>query len=195
MNVEFLQDIRMVGVLWIVVVGYIVSGTACSCLVREDKFDTKKFINGIIKSIVACGSLIIVAYIFTVMDLTALGFNADTIINAGSMVYTAKILRNAMFLLGITKDGKEAKNEGSILSGISDIEGAENFEVEPQESEKDDTEEDFLEDEVDEEEDQEKEESSDELEEDNEIQEDPYTDHDTSNANIGFNKSGIVAVG
>lgn len=121
MGTDFIEELKMIGILWMVVVGYIISGTASGCFVKHENFDVKKFLNGICKSIIACGNLIIIAYILTIIDLSSLGFNSSTIINSGIIVYSTKILRNSLYLLGITKDGKEKSNEGSILSGVDEL--------------------------------------------------------------------------
>lgn len=123
MGTDFIEELKMIGILWMVVVGYIISGTASGCFVKHENFDVKKFLNGICKSIIACGNLIIIAYILTIIDLSSLGFNSSTIINSGIIVYSTKILRNSLYLLGITKDGKEKSNEGSILSGVDELDG------------------------------------------------------------------------
>ncbi len=125
---SFFEELKMIGILWMVVVGYIVSGTASGCFVKHESFDIKKFLNGICKSIIACGNLIIIAYILTIIDLSSLGFDSSTIINSGIIVYSAKILRNSLYLLGITKDGKEKSNEGSILDGLEELGADENVE-------------------------------------------------------------------
>lgn len=125
MDTEFIEELKMIGILWMVVVGYIVSGTASGCFVKHESFNVKKFLNGICKSIIACGNLIIIAYILTIIDLSSLGFNSSTIINSGIIVYSTKILRNSLYLLGITKDGKEKNNEGSILSGVDELDSDE----------------------------------------------------------------------
>lgn len=126
MSTNFIEELKMIGILWMVVVGYIISGTASGCFVKHENFDVKKFLNGICKSIIACGNLIIIAYILTIIDLSSLGFNSSTIINSGIIVYSTKILRNSLYLLGITKDGKEKSNEGSILSGVDELDEVDN---------------------------------------------------------------------
>lgn len=136
---EFIAELKMIGILWIVVVGYIISGTASGCFVRHEEFDIKKFLSGIAKSIIACGNLIIIAYILTIIDLSSLGFNSSTIINSGIIVYCAKILKNSLYLLGITKDGKESAKSGSILSSIDDLD-----EEDEEVSKENSNEEDFL---------------------------------------------------
>jgi hypothetical protein len=121
-NPEFLENLKMIGILWITVVGYILSGTATHCLTgKHEHFSWNKFLTGIAKSIVACVSLILIAYILTIIDLSALGFDSNTIINAGVLIYAAKMLSNAMYLLGISKDGKESNEAGSILTSMDDI--------------------------------------------------------------------------
>lgn len=124
MSVEFIEDLKMIGILWVVVVGYIISGTASGCFVKHEKFDIHKLSNGIVKAIIACANLIIIAYILTIVDLSSLGFNSSTIINSGIVVYCAKILKNSMYLLGITKDGKENSKEGSILDQVGNLDGS-----------------------------------------------------------------------
>lgn len=126
MGTDFIEELKMIGILWMVVVGYIISGTASGCFVKHENFDVKKFLNGICKSIIACGNLIIIAYILTIIDLSSLGFNSSTIINSGIIVYSTKILRNSLYLLGITKDGKEKSNEGSILNGVDELDTIDN---------------------------------------------------------------------
>lgn len=121
-NPEFLENLKMIGILWVTVVGYILSGTATHCLTgKHENFSWNKFLTGIAKSIVACVSLILIAYILTIIDLSALGFDSNTIINAGVLIYAAKMLSNAMYLLGISKDGKESNEAGSILTSMDDI--------------------------------------------------------------------------
>lgn len=120
-NPEFLENLKMIGILWITVVGYILSGTATHCLTgKHEQFSWAKFFTGIAKSIVACVSLILIAYILTIIDLSALGFDSNTIINAGVLIYAAKMLSNAMYLLGISKDGKETDEAGSILHSMEE---------------------------------------------------------------------------
>lgn len=115
-NEAFLETVKMIGLLWITVMGYILSGTATHCLTgKREQFNVITFFTGIGKAIVACVSLILIAYILTIIDLSSLGFDSNTIINAGILVYAGKIIKNSMYLLGITKDGKESNETGSII--------------------------------------------------------------------------------
>lgn len=113
-NPHFVELTKLIAVLYAVVVGYILTGIANNCLVNGEPFDIKVLIKGIVKTITACVSLIIVAYVCTIIDLSSLGFEPQTAITSGIIVYTAKLIRNAMGLLGLTKNGKEDKE--SVLT-------------------------------------------------------------------------------
>lgn len=117
-NPHFVELTKLIAVLYAVVVGYILTGIANNCLVNGEPFDIKVLIKGIIKTLTACVSLIIVAYVCTIIDLSGLGFEPQTAITSGIIVYTAKLIRNAMGLLGLTKAGKENKEDVLTSSPI-----------------------------------------------------------------------------
>ena len=83
-----------------------------------EKFEFSILIKGICKTLTACLSLIIVAYVCTIIDLSSLGFQPQTAITSGILVYSAKLIRNAMGLLGLNKEGKEDKDNIDPLSKI-----------------------------------------------------------------------------
>ena len=115
-NPQFVELTKLIIVLSAVVLGYILTGIANNCLVNDEAFEVKILIKGIVKTLTACVSLIIVAYVCTIIDLSGLGFEPQTAITSGIIVYTAKLIRNAMGLLGLTKAGKEDK-EDVLTSG------------------------------------------------------------------------------
>jgi hypothetical protein len=101
MNQEFKDVLVLIEVLFAVVVSYIIAGTAEGVLVNNEAFDPKKLFRGILKAITACGSLIVISYAFTVVDLHNLGFYPNTVITSGIAVYTTKLIIKAMQLLGL----------------------------------------------------------------------------------------------
>jgi hypothetical protein len=101
MNQEFKDVLVLIEVLFAVVVSYIIAGTAEGVLVNNEAFDPKKLGRGILKAITACGSLIVISYAFTVVDLHNLGFYPNTVITSGIAVYTTKLIIKAMQLLGL----------------------------------------------------------------------------------------------
>ncbi len=110
-NSQFVELTKLIIVLSAVVLGYILTGIANNCLVNDEAFEVKILIKGIVKTFTACISLIIVAYVCTIIDLSGLGFEPQTAITSGIIVYTVKLIRNAMGLLGLTKAGKEDKED------------------------------------------------------------------------------------
>ena len=72
-------------------------------------------VKGLVKAFTACSALIIVAYVCTIIDLSGLGFKPQTAITSGILVYSAKLIRNAMGLLGLNKEGKEDKDNTDPL--------------------------------------------------------------------------------
>lgn len=109
-NPQFVEITKLIAVLAAVIIGYILTGIANNCLVNGEKFEFSILIKGICKTLTACLGLIIVAYVCTIIDLSSLGFKPQTAITSGIIVYTAKLIRNAMGLLGLNKEGKEDKN-------------------------------------------------------------------------------------
>jgi len=107
---QFIEITKLIAVLAAVIIGYILTGIANNCLVNGEKFEFSILIKGICKTLTACLSLIIVAYVCTIIDLSSLGFQPQTAITSGILVYSAKLIRNAMGLLGLNKDGKENQN-------------------------------------------------------------------------------------
>ena len=115
MNSEFLELLKLILVLFAVVDGYILTGIANNCLVNDEPFELKKLVKGLVKAFTACSALIIVAYVCTIIDLSGLGFKPQTAITSGILVYSAKLIRNAMGLLGLNKEGKEDKDNTDPL--------------------------------------------------------------------------------
>ncbi len=111
MNSEFLNLVKLVGVLFAVVVGFTLTGIANNCLVGDEPFEGKRLAKGLVKAFIACTGLIIIAYVCTIIDLSGLGFKPQTAITSGILVYSAKLIRNAMGLLGLNRYGKEEKED------------------------------------------------------------------------------------
>ena len=101
MNSEFVGVLHLICVLFAVVIAYIIAGIAEGVLVNGEKFDTKKLFNGILKAATACGSLIIISYACTIVDLSNLGFYPKTAITSGIVVYAGKLIAKSMELLGL----------------------------------------------------------------------------------------------
>ncbi len=101
MNSEFTNVLHLICVLFAVVIAYIIAGIAEGVLVNGEKFDTKKLFNGIFKAATACGSLIIISYACTIVDLSNLGFYPKTAITSGIVVYAGKLIAKSMELLGL----------------------------------------------------------------------------------------------
>ena len=103
MSKEFVYVLQLIEILFAVVVAYILAGIAEGVLVKNEKFDVVKLRNGVLKVLTACMSLIVMAYAFTVVDLSNLGFYPKTIITSGIAVYTGKLISKAMELLGLSE--------------------------------------------------------------------------------------------
>ena len=101
MNNEFVGVLHLICVLFAVVIAYIIAGIAEGVLVNGEKFDTKKLFNGILKAATACGSLIVISYACTIVDLSNLGFYPKTAITSGIVVYAGKLIAKSMELLGL----------------------------------------------------------------------------------------------
>jgi hypothetical protein len=101
MNSDFTDVLHLVCVLFAVVIAYIIAGIAEGVLVNGEKFDTKKLFNGILKAATACGSLIVISYACTIVDLSNLGFYPKTAITSGIVVYAGKLIAKSMELLGL----------------------------------------------------------------------------------------------
>jgi len=116
MNKEFIDVLVLIEVLFTIVVTYIIAGTAEGVLIDGEAFDPKKLARGILKAITACGSLIVIAYAFTVVDLRTLGFYPNTVITSGIAVYAAKLIGKAMHLLGLKfpKSGDKNNVEADV---------------------------------------------------------------------------------
>lgn len=119
MNQEFKDVLILVEVLFAIVVSYIIAGTAEGVLVNNEAFDPKKLGRGILKAITACGSLIVISYAFTVVDLHTLGFYPNTVITSGIAVYTTKLIIKAMQLLGLKFPKNGDKN--SVESDVDEL--------------------------------------------------------------------------
>ena len=110
---EFTEVITLIGILFITVIGYIITGMVDAFTNNGESFDKKKFFNGILKAFTACCCLILISYAFTIIDLSSLGFYPKTAITSGIIVYTGKLVGKAMRLLGLTITGKEIKKDAS----------------------------------------------------------------------------------
>ena len=117
---EFLLSTKLVGVLFILIVLNIVSGTVASVMIEGEPFDKQFFVTGVVKAFVACIAMIALAYVFGVVDLTPLGFEPKTAISSGIAVYAAKLLKNVSKLIGININNK-ANVLSSFLSPINII--------------------------------------------------------------------------
>jgi hypothetical protein len=109
-NAEFIELTKLVGLLFSVVAGFVLTGIANNCLVKDEPFEGKRLVKGLVKAFTACAGLIVVSYVCTIIDLSGLGFEPKTAITSGILVYSAKLIRNAFGLLGLSKNGKEEKD-------------------------------------------------------------------------------------
>lgn len=69
--------------------------------VKNDNFNIKLFISGIIKAIIIACSFIGIAYTFDTIDLSTLGITPDLIVNSAIILYIGKDVQNLIKILGI----------------------------------------------------------------------------------------------
>lgn len=130
MNTSFLELLKLIMVLLAVIVGFTLTGIANNVLVKGQAFDYRILIKGLVKTLTACAGLIVIAYVCTIIDLSGLGFEPQTAITSGILVYSAKLIRNAFGLLGLSKFGKDEKEDNEPLLREKEDNGslADNFE-------------------------------------------------------------------
>lgn len=117
-------------ILFLCMAGNIAAGTLASVTIDKIKFDKTTFINGICKAIVAGVGIIILAYAFDKIDLSALGFQPNTVVNAGIIAYAAKLGINVIKLLNLqdkfSNTAKLTKQVQTNTEDIADIQRKEN---------------------------------------------------------------------
>lgn len=101
----FVEAVKLIGILLATIVMYIVAGLTANIFICGDKFDVKILFTGIIKAVIACISLIVLAYISSsdIIDLSSIGFQPKTFISSGILLYASKLLSNVAKLIGIGK--------------------------------------------------------------------------------------------
>lgn len=115
MDTSFIELLKLILVLLAVIIGFTLTGIANNVLVKGEAFEFKILIRGIVKTLTACAGLIVIAYVCTIIDLSGLGFEPQTAITSGILVYSAKLIRNAFGLLGLSKMGKDEKEDDEPL--------------------------------------------------------------------------------
>lgn len=109
-------------ILFLCMAGNIAAGTLASVTIDKINFDKTTFINGICKAIVAGVGIIILAYAFDKIDLSALGFQPNTVVNAGIIAYAAKLGINVIKLLNLQdKFSNTAKLTKQVQTNTEDI--------------------------------------------------------------------------
>lgn len=79
----------------------ILLGVANSIAIRKYKFDSSKFISGVVKALVSGVGIITLAIAFNTMDLSSLGITPMTIVSTGIITYAGKCTKNIMMCMGI----------------------------------------------------------------------------------------------
>lgn len=117
-------------ILFLCMAGNIAAGTLASVTIDKIKFDKTTFINGICKAIIAGVGIIILAYAFDRIDLSALGFQPNTVVNAGIIAYATKLGINVIKLLNLqdkfSNTAKLTKQVQTNTEDIADIQRKEN---------------------------------------------------------------------
>lgn len=109
-------------ILFLCMAGNIAAGTLASVTIDKIKFDKTTFINGICKAIIAGVGIIILAYAFDRIDLSALGFQPNTVVNAGIIAYATKLGINVIKLLNLQdKFSNTAKLTKQVQTNTEDI--------------------------------------------------------------------------
>jgi len=88
-------------VLGVAMVVNILLGLYYKIGVEELKFETKVFINGVIKAIIIALSFFGIAYCFTKTDLSQIGISPETIMLSAIALYVCKALTNLASILGV----------------------------------------------------------------------------------------------
>ena len=116
-------------ILFLCMAGNIAAGTLASVTIDKIKFDKTTFINGICKAIIAGVGIIILAYAFDRIDLSALGFQPNTVVNAGIIAYATKLGINVIKLLNLQdKFSNTAKLTKQVQTNTEDIANIQNKE-------------------------------------------------------------------
>ena len=135
------ECIQNLPILFLCMAGNIAAGTLASVTIDQIKFDKVTFINGICKAIIAGVGIIILAYAFDKIDLSSIGFQPNTVVNAGIIAYAAKLGGNVIKLLNLTNlVGKNATLSkkvdvltAEVETNTKNIADIQNKEVDPNE--------------------------------------------------------------
>lgn len=96
------ECIQNLPILFLCMAGNIAAGTLASMTIDQIKFDKVTFVNGICKAVIAGVGIIILAYAFDKIDLSSIGFQPNTVVNAGIIAYAAKLGGNVIKLLNLS---------------------------------------------------------------------------------------------
>lgn len=135
------ECIQNLPILFLCMAGNIAAGTLASVTIDQIKFDKVTFINGICKAIIAGVGIIILAYAFDKIDLSSIGFQPNTVVNAGIIAYAAKLGGNVIKLLNLTnlvsKNATLTKKVDALTAEVEtntkNIADIQNKEVDPNE--------------------------------------------------------------
>ena len=135
------ECIQNLPILFLCMAGNIAAGTLASVTIDQIKFDKVTFINGICKAIIAGVGIIILAYAFDKIDLSSIGFQPNTVVNAGIIAYAAKLGGNVIKLLNLTnlvgKNATLSKKVDALTAEVEtntkNIADIQNKEVDPNE--------------------------------------------------------------
>lgn len=135
------ECIQNLPILFLCMAGNIAAGTLASVTIDQIKFDKVTFINGICKAVIAGVGIIILAYAFDKIDLSSIGFQPNTVVNAGIIAYAAKLGGNVIKLLNLTnlvsKNATLTKKVDALATEVEantkNIEDIQNKEADPNE--------------------------------------------------------------
>lgn len=128
------ECIQNLPILFLCMAGNIAAGTLASVTIDQIKFDKVTFINGICKAVIAGVGIIILAYAFDKIDLSSLGFQPNTVVNAGIIAYAAKLGGNVIKLLNLTNVfSKTATLAKQVEVNTQDIANIQNKTTDPNE--------------------------------------------------------------
>ena len=128
------ECIQNLPILFLCMAGNIAAGTLASVTIDQIKFDKVTFINGICKAVIAGVGIIILAYAFDKIDLSSLGFQPNTVVNAGIIAYAAKLGGNVIKLLNLTNVfTKTATLAKQVEANTQDIANIQNKTTDPNE--------------------------------------------------------------
>lgn len=121
----FIEAVKLIGLLLAIIVMYVISGIVNNVLVKGQDFEFKRLIVGITKAVVACASLIVLAYLSStdLIDLSTIGFQPKTFVSSGIIFYGSKLLSNITSLIGINKDASASElalSSNTIVSNLYD---------------------------------------------------------------------------